>query len=201
MYVRFLDTINVIIGKLYLSKVTILSGSKIAAVKTNIENAQNKIEQYQKSLEEAKKKKVECQTVIQTVSEQIGGYKSIADYSKGSYYINKNQIYHTSKKHFLKKETTQLIIPNIQDIIWCYQWHDNDDYYVDFHTLSLYLLNSRKPIDIQLGASSADSVFDIVLPLKENVPHLLYCPNSEYEKLFDRSPAELMTLAKSKINN
>lgn len=124
----------------------------------------------------------------------------IFKYSKGAYYINKNQIYHTSKKTLFKKETTQLIIPNIQDIIWCYQWYDNDDN-VDFHTLSLYLLNSRKPIDIQLGASSADYVFDIVLVLKENVPHLLYGPHSEYEKLFDRSPAELMTLARSKANN
>lgn len=76
------DLKTTVLGKLYLSKGTISSGSKIAAVKTNIENAQNKIEQYQKSLEEAKKKKVECQTVIQTVSEQIGGYKSKADYER-----------------------------------------------------------------------------------------------------------------------
>ena len=76
------DLKTTVLGKLYLSKGSISSGSKIAAVKTNIENAQNKIEQYQKSLEEAKKKKVECQTVIQTVSEQIGGYKSKADYER-----------------------------------------------------------------------------------------------------------------------
>lgn len=76
------DLKTTVLGKLYLSKGTISSGSKIAAVKTNIENAQNKIELYQKSLEEAKKKKVECQTVIQTVSEQIGGYKSKADYER-----------------------------------------------------------------------------------------------------------------------
>lgn len=76
------DLKTTVLGKLYLSKGTISSGSKIAAVKTNIENAQNKIELYQKSLEEAEKKKVECQTVIQTVSEQIGGYKSKADYER-----------------------------------------------------------------------------------------------------------------------
>lgn len=123
----------------------------------------------------------------------------IFKHSKGSYYINENQIYHTSKKTLFKKETTTLIIPNIQDIIWCYQWHDNDDN-VDFHTLSLYLLNSKKPIDMQLGASSAASVFDIVLAIKEKVPHLLYGPNSEYEKIFNRNPAEWMTWAKSKMN-
>lgn len=69
-----------VLGKLYLSKGTISSGSKIAAVKTNIENAQALIEKHEKALEEAKKKKAECQVLIQRVSEQIGGYKSKADY-------------------------------------------------------------------------------------------------------------------------
>ena len=69
-----------VLGKLYLSKGTISSGSKIAAVKTNIENAQALIEKHEKALEEAKKKKAECQALIQSVSEQIGGYKSKADY-------------------------------------------------------------------------------------------------------------------------
>ena len=76
------DLKTTVLGKLYLSKGTISSGSKIAAVKTNIENAQNKIESHKKSLEESKKKKIECQSVIQTVSEQIGGYKSKADYER-----------------------------------------------------------------------------------------------------------------------
>ena len=71
-----------VLGKLYLSKGTISSGSKIAAVKTNIENAQALIEKHKKALEEANKKKVECQTLIQSVSEQIGGYKSKADYER-----------------------------------------------------------------------------------------------------------------------
>lgn len=69
-----------VLGKLYLSKGTISSGSKIAAVKTNIENVQALIEKHEKALEEAKKKKAECQALIQSVSEQIGGYKSKADY-------------------------------------------------------------------------------------------------------------------------
>lgn len=40
-----------VLGKLYLSKGTISSGSKIAAVKTNIENAQALIEKHEKALE------------------------------------------------------------------------------------------------------------------------------------------------------
>ena len=71
-----------VLGKLYLSKGTISSGSKIAAVKTNIENAQTKIEQFEASLEKARKQKAECQALIQSVSEQIGGFKSKADYER-----------------------------------------------------------------------------------------------------------------------
>ena len=71
-----------VLGKLYLSKGTISSGSKISAVKANIENAQALIEKHESDLEAAKKKKAECQAVIQKVSEQIGGYKSKADYER-----------------------------------------------------------------------------------------------------------------------
>ena len=71
-----------VLGKLYLSKGTISSGSKISAVKANIENAQALIEKHENDLETAKKKKAECQAVIQSVSEQIGGYKSKADYER-----------------------------------------------------------------------------------------------------------------------
>lgn len=74
------DLRTTVLGKLYLSKGTIASGSKIAAVKTNIENAQALIEKHEKDLDEAKRKKTECQALIQSVSEQIGGYKSKADY-------------------------------------------------------------------------------------------------------------------------
>ena len=76
------DLRTTVLGKLYLSKGTISSGSKISAVKTNIENAQSLIEKHEKALEEAKKKKAECQALIQSVSEQIGGYKSKADYER-----------------------------------------------------------------------------------------------------------------------
>lgn len=85
-----------VLGKLYLSKGTISSGSKIAAVKTNIENAQGLIEKHQKSLEKAKKEKSECQALIQSVSEQIGGFKSKADYER------QRKQYKTQRDAFLK---------------------------------------------------------------------------------------------------
>lgn len=76
------DLKTTVLGKLYLSKGTISSGSEIAAVKTNIEGAQTKIAKYEQDLTNAKKKKNEYQTLIQKVSEQIGGYKSKADYEQ-----------------------------------------------------------------------------------------------------------------------
>ena len=71
-----------VLGKLYLSKGTITSGDKISTVKANIENAQALIEKHQATLEKTKKEKEECQTLIQRVSEQIGGFKSKADYER-----------------------------------------------------------------------------------------------------------------------
>lgn len=71
-----------VLGKLYLSKGPISSDSKIDAVKTNIENAQNIIAQFKTDCEKAQKEKVECQELIQRVSEQIGGYKSKEDYER-----------------------------------------------------------------------------------------------------------------------
>ncbi len=76
------DLRTTVLGKLYLSKGTITSGSKISAVKTNIENAQALIEKHEQELSEATKKKEECQAIVQRVSEQIGGYKSKAEYER-----------------------------------------------------------------------------------------------------------------------
>jgi len=71
-----------VLGRLYLSKGTISSGSQIAAIKTNIEGAQTRFERLKQNLEEAQKKKAECQNIVVSVSEQIGGFKSKADYER-----------------------------------------------------------------------------------------------------------------------
>lgn len=70
------------LGKLYLSKGTISSGSDIAAVKTNIENAMTRLEQYDQQLQDTKRKKAEAKEIIQKVSEQIGGFKSKEEYER-----------------------------------------------------------------------------------------------------------------------
>ena len=51
------DLKTTVLGKLYLSKGTISSGSQISAVKTNIEGAQAKLEKFEKDLSEAQKRR------------------------------------------------------------------------------------------------------------------------------------------------
>lgn len=68
------------LGKLYLSQGTIASGSKIAMVKTNIENAQNKISMLDADIESAEKEKARNKEIVRQASEKIGSSKSKADY-------------------------------------------------------------------------------------------------------------------------
>lgn len=74
------DLKTTVLGKLYLSQGTIASGSKIAAIRTNIENAQNKISSYEKDIDAAKTDKKKKQEIICTASEKIGSSKSKSDY-------------------------------------------------------------------------------------------------------------------------
>lgn len=76
------DLKTTVLGKLYLSKGTISSNGDISAVKTNITNAQNRIEKLEKSLEEATSEKSSKQDFVRYVSEQIGSTKSKSDYEK-----------------------------------------------------------------------------------------------------------------------
>ena len=68
------------LGKLYLKKGTVTSGSEIAAIKTNIESAQNKLGQFESELEKAASRKKELQDLVVSLSEQIGSVKSKAEY-------------------------------------------------------------------------------------------------------------------------
>ena len=74
------DLRTTVLGKLYLSKGTIASSSEISTVKTNIENAQNKISDYTHQIKEAREEKKEKKELISSISEQIGNTKSKAEY-------------------------------------------------------------------------------------------------------------------------
>lgn len=74
------DLRTTVLGKLYLSKGTIASGSEVSAVKTNIENAQNVIAQTEQKIKDANAEKETKKELIRKISEQIGGTKSKADY-------------------------------------------------------------------------------------------------------------------------
>ena len=73
------DSKTTVLGKLYLGKGTIASGSEVAAVQTNINNAQAKIEKFDDELN-YKKRLVEKKELIQSLSEQIGSSKSKSEY-------------------------------------------------------------------------------------------------------------------------
>lgn len=68
------------LGKLYLSQGTIASGSKISAIKTNIENAQNKIDSLKTDIEEARINKEKKKEIVRVASEKIGNSRSEAEY-------------------------------------------------------------------------------------------------------------------------
>lgn len=68
------------LGKLYLGKSTIGSGSEVSAVKTNIETAQNTIAQKTEQIEKNNAEKSDKKEAVQIISEQIGSTKSKADY-------------------------------------------------------------------------------------------------------------------------
>lgn len=74
------DLKTTVLGKLYLSQGTIASGSKIATIKTNIENAQNKIASFDNDIECANEEKEKKKEIIRVASEKIGSTKSKADY-------------------------------------------------------------------------------------------------------------------------
>lgn len=76
------DLKTTVMGKLYLEKGTIASGSEISAVKTNIENAQNKIKYFDEQIDEKRKELNDNKSLISKVSEEIGGLKSKAEYEK-----------------------------------------------------------------------------------------------------------------------
>lgn len=76
------DLKTTVLGKLYLGKSTIGSGSEVSAIKMNIETAQNLITRESQQIEECDVEKEEKKKIIQTISEQIGGTKSKAEYEK-----------------------------------------------------------------------------------------------------------------------
>ena len=76
------DLKTTVLGKLYLNKASAASGGEISATKTNIENAQNRIDRYTEQLNTARKEKNDKSELISKISEQIGNSKSKAEYER-----------------------------------------------------------------------------------------------------------------------
>lgn len=76
------DLKTTVLGKLYLSKGTVSSGSEISAAKYNLEQALSRKELYEERLETAKNEKCKKLELIRNISEQIGSSKSKAQYEQ-----------------------------------------------------------------------------------------------------------------------
>lgn len=76
------DLKTTVLGKLYLKKAPVSSSGAVAAVKTNIVNAQAKIEEYSSKIQIAKSEKEKKRLLINQISEQIGNTQSKADYER-----------------------------------------------------------------------------------------------------------------------
>lgn len=96
------DLKTTVLGKLYLSKGTIGSGSEIANVKYNIEQVQNKIQVYTNRIEDAKKLREDKRQLITEISEKIGGIKSKAEYEV------QRKLLREQREVFLKNADSQL---------------------------------------------------------------------------------------------
>lgn len=79
-HVGRIDLKTTVLGKLYLSKATVASGSQISAIKTNIENAQSKLDNYTSEITNKETEKAFKSEFIKEVSEKIGTTKSKSDY-------------------------------------------------------------------------------------------------------------------------
>jgi DNA sulfur modification protein DndD len=76
------DLRTTVLGKLYLSKGTISSGSQISATKTNIEQIQVRLAKFEQDIADATAEQTAKQNLLVELSEKIGGHKSKSDYER-----------------------------------------------------------------------------------------------------------------------
>lgn len=90
------DLRTTVLGKLYLSKGTISSGSQISATKTNIENIQVRLAKIEQDIADATAEQKTKQDLLVLLSEKIGGHKSKSDYER------QRRVCKTQRDTFLK---------------------------------------------------------------------------------------------------
>lgn len=76
------DLRTTVLGKLYLSKSSIASGAEISVLRTNIENAQKKIDELTEQKKQDETERAKLQEKVTAISEEIGGSKSKQEYEK-----------------------------------------------------------------------------------------------------------------------
>ena len=82
---------------------------------------------------------------------------------------------------------------DIRNASWCEQLHNTGEGY----DAVLYMGNKKETCSME--DISERNAYDIIVKLKQRVPHLMYGPNREYYKLFKKDPSQLLALAKSRM--
>lgn len=113
------------------------------------------------------------------------------------YLFRENSLYLAQKKLFSNQYKEKLLVQDIQEIIWCNQQYSWDSDTCDIFELEVYTACDKYPRTIR--TNSDHNAYKIAMELKKRIPHLLYGPNEEYKEIYNRSPAELMVLAKGKM--
>ena len=98
------DLKTTVLGKLYLNKGTISSDSEIQAAKTNIENAQKKLDEISNKKTEDESEKVSLKNTINIISEKIGSNKSKEEYEKQRKSLQRNRDIFIENSKFAKSE-------------------------------------------------------------------------------------------------
>lgn len=105
-----IDKRTTVLGKLYLQKAPMTSSSEAITVRTNIENAQNKLDSLNKQIINSREKKEEYHIFIKDVSETIGTTKSKAEYEAERRTLQHNRDSFISNSNMMKESFGETII-------------------------------------------------------------------------------------------
>lgn len=109
-------------------------------------------------------------------------------------YILQNGTIRLTHKGWRGSLKEELLVLNINDLVWCKQECIGDSEGSDSYEIKLHFADGH--IRTISGETSYDT-YRWAVELKKRVPHMLYGNHAEYERIYKRNPAELMAFAKS----
>lgn len=97
---------------------------------------------------------------------------------------------------FTKKITREVLASPTDELIWVNNHTVVDSEGPDDDYLALCTLSGKVH---KIQCESKKDAYDLALKLKSLVPHLLYGPSEEYERLFKLDPYRLLSIGQSKM--